>query len=333
MKDNSYDDQTISRFLLRQLPEAESDAIEAKFFADAEYFERICEVENRLVDRYIRGRLSRQERELFERNYLITPARRQKVAFAKSLTRATAQVQTAAVREVIGSPEKPLSWWRALRTSLRSSSWAPQLAMAMAIVLFVGGLWAVLQINTLRRDLSAANQQRERFEQQQQELRRQIEELERQVAAGSTQSAELSKELERLREQQKDLEKQKSQPPTNVPSPPSIASFLLLPGSVRGSDGGNTLNLRREIENVQLRVKLDSNDYSNYVAQVRTVDGAEIFRQQGLKAQAVKRNATLSVRIPAKRLPGNDYILILSGVSLANAIEEVERYFFRVKVN
>jgi hypothetical protein len=333
MNDNSYSDEAISRFLLRQLPDAESDAIEAKFFTDAEYFERICEVENQLVDRYIRGRLSPRERELFERNYLITPARRQKVAFAKSLTRATAQVQTAAAREVSESREKTVSRWQSFLTNLRSSSWVPQVAMAMAVILLIGGLWAGFKINTLRRDLIAANQERNRFEQSQQELRRQIEELERQLATSSTQSDELTKELERLREQQKELEKQGLQPLTGGSALPSIASFLLLPGSVRGGEGAKTLVIKPEIDTLRLRIKLDSNDYSTYLVQVRTVDGSEVFSQQGLKAQAVKQQATLSIKIPAKKLPGNDYILTLSGVSPANAVEEVERYFFRVKVN
>ncbi|MBI3650663.1 MAG: hypothetical protein HY231_06400 [Acidobacteria bacterium] len=332
MKDQRFTDEKLGAFLLRQLPEAESAAIEAQFFADAESFERVCEVENQLVDRYVRGQLSHKEQGLFERHYLVTPARRQKVAFAKALVRATSQVQTAEARQAQASKVHPVSWWQALRSSLRSSSWLPQMAMAMAVILLIGSLWAVVKINALRRDLMAANQQRDQVEQRQQELNRQIQNLEQQVAEGNTRSEELAQELAELRRQREELERQPGQRQTPEIQPPAIASFLLLPGSVRGNPtNAQTLVIAHATATVQLHVQFESHDYPLYQAQVRAIGGAEVFRQQGLKARPTKTGATVTIRIPASKLARNDYLLTLSGVASSGAVEAVESYFFRVK--
>ena len=332
MKDKRYTDEMIKGFLLKELPAAESEAIEEKFFSDAECFERICAIENLLVDRYIGERLSHKERELFEHNYLTTPARRQKVAFAKSLARATSQVQTADFRAPEKSGVKAISWWQAIFASLGTSSFIPQLAMAMAFLLLVGGLWAVLKIRTLNRDLIAANQQRNNLEERQQELNRQIHDLERKLAQGSSQSDELAKEIERLREQQKELERQQRERQLNEPQAPSIASFFLAPGSVRGnSEGAKTLAIAPKTETVRFQIQFDTNDYLSYQLQIRTVGGRQVFSQRGLQARAGKDSATVSVKIPAKRLAKDDYILTLSGVDSSQEPVEVEKYFFRVE--
>src|SRR5437763_2555854 len=107
MKDKFDTDEFIIRFLLADVPETEREALEERYFSDPEYFEQVCAVENLLIDRYVREQLSGKERERFERHYLITPARRQKVAFAKSLARAASQVQTSEVREA----KVTASWW------------------------------------------------------------------------------------------------------------------------------------------------------------------------------------------------------------------------------
>ena len=50
------------RHLFGELPEPEANALEAELFADDEQFERAREIENRLVDDYVRGALAAAER-------------------------------------------------------------------------------------------------------------------------------------------------------------------------------------------------------------------------------------------------------------------------------
>ncbi len=202
----------------------------------------------------------------------------------------------------------------------------------MMLILLIGSLWAGFKIATLRRDLIAANQERNSFEQRQQELNRKIEELQQELSTGNAQSDDLAKELERLRQQQKEMEKQLPQRQTKEPASPPIASFFLFPGSIRGSnEGAKTLAIAPTIETVRLQVRFDADDYSSYQALLRIIDGAQVFSQRSLKARSSKDGATVSIKIPAKKLVRNDYILTLSGVGDHGQMEEVERYFFRVK--
>jgi hypothetical protein len=51
--------ERMTRYLLGDLPETEQTAVELEYFADPEKFEEIWSAENDLVDRYMRGGLSR----------------------------------------------------------------------------------------------------------------------------------------------------------------------------------------------------------------------------------------------------------------------------------
>src|SRR5262245_66585489 len=80
--------ERMTRYLLGDLLETEQMAVEQEYFADPEKFEEVWAAENDLVDRYVRGRLSRGERRLFERNYLQSPKHRARVAVARKLLEA-----------------------------------------------------------------------------------------------------------------------------------------------------------------------------------------------------------------------------------------------------
>src|SRR5262245_12197631 len=88
MRRTTEQDERMTRYLLGDLPESEQMAVEQEYFADPEKFEEVWAAENDLVDRYARGRLSRGERELFERNYLQSPKRRDRVATGRKLLEA-----------------------------------------------------------------------------------------------------------------------------------------------------------------------------------------------------------------------------------------------------
>jgi hypothetical protein len=327
---NHKDSHTVeTRFLLGELAEAEQLAVEEKAFSDAEYFERLCAVENDLIDRYARNRLSHSERERFERHYLTTPDRRQRVAFARSLARATTQTQTAQVRD----PEpaaKPLPWWQALLATLRGAGLVGQLATAMCLLLLVGGIWATLEITRLRRDLLAVNQERILNRQREEEIARRIQELQGQIATSQSERDAMAKELDELRRQQRELES-----PQPVEPKPSVLAFVLNPGATRAGSEAPVLKIDRAAESVRLHVNLDGTvdirDYASYQALFRTVEGTAAFTQQARKAQPIKNGAIVILSVPAQKLTRADYILTLSGVKPAGEIEELDKYFFRVE--
>ena len=326
MARNRDSDEIIVRFLLGELPEAERDQIEERYFSDAEYFEQICAVENDLIDRYARGLLSTKEQEMFERGYLTTPARRKRVAFARSLARAAAQVQTADAREE-ERRTRPSSWWQSFIASLCGPGLVTQLSMAMALILLVGGVWAVLEISKLRRDLTTVSQERMAKTEREQELARQVRELETKIAEAGEERDDLAQQLEQLRQQQRELESR--QDPSQ--GSPSVVAFVLDAGAERAGGDTPTLTIKRDIDFVRMQVNFDGGNYSSYKAQISTVKGTEIFSQGGIKARQSRNGAAISVKVPAQKLKGADYIMTLSGVSPQGVLEEVDKILFRVE--
>jgi len=78
MNGPAADDRLVRYLLGDVLPDAERDEIEERYFTDNSCFERILAAESRLVDSYMEGRLSNEDRGLFERNFLASARRRAK---------------------------------------------------------------------------------------------------------------------------------------------------------------------------------------------------------------------------------------------------------------
>lgn len=295
------------RYLLGQLPAAEQEALETQFFAESEQLEEIWATENQLVDEYVRGQLNRAEHAQFEQYYLDSQPHRDRVALARQLLSTIDQATTRSA-ETTQTAAPWANFWAWLR--------GPQLAWAMAAALlfvaFLVGAKRMREQAQFRAQLAAqtAQQQRER-------------ELAEQRAAAQTQAnerrtAELA-ERERLRTT--------TPAPSATPpaQPPKVFAFVLSAGLLRGSGTPQPLTIPRNTSQVELRMRLENSDYANYQIKLRTVEGSEILSRNQLKSRANQ----LAVVLPASKLPAGDYILTLSGVQ-ANAVEEVNRYFFRV---
>jgi anti-sigma factor RsiW len=97
-----YDETEIRRYLLGELDEEPSAALERDYFAREDLFDRVWAAENDIVDEYLSGRLSAHQRDRFERHYLASPGHRDRVAAARAL-RSLAAASAAA---------KPAGqWW------------------------------------------------------------------------------------------------------------------------------------------------------------------------------------------------------------------------------
>ena len=101
------------------MPESEANSLEELYFADRESFEQIWAVENDLVDDYVAGRLTSEDRGCFEGHYLASPRHREGVAVARALH--------AAARKAPRPRAVPGPGWR--------------LAAALLLSLTAGWLW------------------------------------------------------------------------------------------------------------------------------------------------------------------------------------------------
>src|SRR5882724_403034 len=87
MSEEVYDEVHLRKYLLGELNEAEQQALEERLMAETEFFDLLQVAEDELVDDYLRGALSGDERGKFESFFLSTPERSRKLSFAMTLRR------------------------------------------------------------------------------------------------------------------------------------------------------------------------------------------------------------------------------------------------------
>ena len=299
----------MTRYLLGDLPETEQTALEQEYFADSEKFEEVWAAENDLVDRYARGRLSRAERELFERNYLQSPKHRERVAIARKLVEAADRlVVEGGVAPRVGAPA-PSRLMEMLNTLLTPRFLAPSAAFLLLVSAFS---WLLVERSRLNEELGKAQAQLS-------DQQRQEREILGQLAAEREQSGKLKSELDRALETL-------AQRPTLTPT--SILSFLLTPMLTPRGDGETEqqITITRKIDLVRLQMKIEKGDSRRFQATVRQVGGSQVWNQRLLKP----RSGVITVNVPADKLPVEDYILSLSATTPAGEMEEINGYSFRV---
>ncbi len=72
-------------YFLGKLSAEREQQIEKQFFDNDQLFDCLQAVKEELIDCYLHEQLSAEDRQLFEKNFLGSPAHRQQVQFARSL--------------------------------------------------------------------------------------------------------------------------------------------------------------------------------------------------------------------------------------------------------
>lgn len=312
MRDEIVKEENLVRYLLGQMSEEEQERIEEGYLGDREFFERLLAVEDELIDAYVRDRLSHAERERFENHFMRTPARRERVEFAREWMSFVSSPMKK--REVV--PAKLPS----LRESVRMKNIVVWLPLAAAVALAIGGAWLFMQTAQLRQQLEQMRAEKAAYDSREQQLQQQVtDERDR--------SRQLLDELERER-QKRDLEDRDQG--ASLPSRSGIVAFVLNLGVARGEAEGRRLVIPPDAEQVRLRVNFKVGDYKSYRATLETVDGREVWSRAGLQAREQGQGKTVILNIPASVLRDDDYILTLKGVTPTGEPAGVGEYSFRV---
>jgi hypothetical protein len=126
MKSNASDSEVLRSYLLGTLAEEPRARVEERLFSDDSVFlERLCLVEDELIDDYVAGDLNADEAGRFEGSFLCTDERRGKLEFARALT-AYVQKQPA--------PNPRTGHW--LRRPVSMPAWS--VAAGLALLLLPG---------------------------------------------------------------------------------------------------------------------------------------------------------------------------------------------------
>ncbi|HKQ72601.1 MAG TPA: hypothetical protein VJ810_02660, partial [Blastocatellia bacterium] len=130
MKIDRYEN-LIRRYLLGELAEADQTALEQELLADRNKFDQVWDVENKLTDGYVRGEMSRADRQRFEAHYLVSPLHRERVAIAELFLKD--------IDQTVGETDQVVPWWREFLNSLRRSQPVAGGAFALFLLIAMGG--------------------------------------------------------------------------------------------------------------------------------------------------------------------------------------------------
>ena len=346
MSRQTYNNQSITQYLLGLLPEAEAERLDELSFTDDEFAGTLSVIENDLVDAYVQGALDGAVLERFKSHYLSSQLRRQKVEFARAFQSAAGRkaAPRAAEVHVEADDKSPAKRKRSGWFSNMSSLALPRPALRWgavfaALALLVAVVWLAFDDARLRGQISRTLEQRDEVVRREVELQKELEGRRAADAEANQESMRTREEGERLdrgtarqgaqeqlpAEQQRASERRAAQP-----SGPSIASFVLAP-QTRVAGQLETVSIPANAKYVSMRLELEPNTYPAYrVALLDESAGQSLWRSGRLKARAQGGGKTLSISFGAGLLRPQIYLLRVTGISADGASETISDYRFRV---
>jgi hypothetical protein len=328
----TYENQTIIDYLLGSLPEAKIERLDELSITDDQFAARLQEVENDLVDSFVRGELSGETLDKFRSHYMSSPKRQEKVAFARGLQKVTDRITITEPAEkqksIFSSPpaiSKPTSKkdysHRFFSFPKMGLQWG--LAAAVLLIMIAGG-WMVFENIRLRDEVSQAQAERESLKKRERELQ---EELEGQRTADSEKEQELASLRERIRQ----IEQQSNLPPREAtPSPgqePKIIAFALAP-QVRGGGQIKSLSIPADANYVDLQLELEATEFAFYRAELKS-QSVSIWKSGKLRAATKGDGKAVNVRLRSELFKSQIYLIEVSGISPTGEAEIISSYPFR----
>lgn len=308
------------RYLLGELSEAEQSRLEERFFHDAELSELLSEVEDDLIDQYVRKELSARDRLRFERHFLISERRREKIELARALL----QSEKASATAEVTHQQKASVGWKVLLSRLQNSPYLSYSMAAAVLLLLISGIWLVYDIRQLQREVTQMKAERDQSGQQEDQLRKEATELRQRSDELAAQNEKLQEELSLLKQQS---ETQGKEPGTAS----SLLALVLSPGS-RSNEAVKSLIVSGSVQTVRLQLNLNAGyEYRAYQVKLQTAAGALIRSWKRLSTASVRGKRVVFVAVPAGLLSEGQYELTVSGIAEPNRIEDVDYYYFRVQ--
>ena len=292
------------RYLMNQVTEEERARFEELYAADEEVLQELLSLENDIVDAYASGRLSKKERDSFQKRYLISSERRAKTEFAQALLSHIEANSTG----VTGGPQgKPTSCKSV--PLLAGGKCFPLMRVAAVVAFLIAGLGGVLTYRYFGLRTHSGQQPAIRQNGQQQPI-------EKASGPDVVQAANLTRpEREPGRQEQGTL----------------VASLLLTSQSLRGSSQQNTVSLAPGVSLVRVELVLERNDYSSYDVFLRTAEGNQLWKKKNVPGRPLSENgSTVQLELPAAILHPDVYVLKLVGRTANGTVEDVAAYAFTV---
>lgn len=310
MKANTGD--LVTRFLLEKLSESERRDVEERFLNDNEFFEEVLSAEDALIDQYLLGRLSDEERTRARMLFESSREQRLNVEFTKELI---ALVRASGLPEARSSSATlPVAAGFLSRVAnVRTATW-----VAVVLIGVLLSVWIVFlhvrerKLETMR--AAAEQSQRETTDKLgKEEERNQL----------------LTRELETERQERQKAEELLAQSQSDQPV--KVTSILLTPATFERGGESKVVSLNLKTERIRLQLALgQSASYEQYSLLITTFGGRKIWSSDSLTADKI-RQGKLEVTLPARLFGYEDYKLELQGRSENGAFVHIADYAFKVR--
>jgi hypothetical protein len=311
------DDALLARYLMGACSEDEKAHVEEHLFARDAVFERLCAVEEELIGRRVRGQLTAEDRDRFDRAYA-EPPRRDRVLFARALTTVLSDEPAAeAGAESTAGENRP----RISRWALFWHGSGFRIASATAAVILLAGLALVSwRANELRSTLASIQADNAALRQQREADHQRVADLEKRAAA-------VTNELDRERAGRASIEAARA-------APGRIVTFALSSGLLRSARAPARLLLRPSTSELRLQLDLEPGiDGGRLRAELRDANARVLWSQDILRpAQATRQDAdaAVSITLPAAIFRDGEYEVVLFSTADGRQFDETARYYFDV---
>ena len=308
------DDALLARYLMGACSDAEKAQVEERLFGGDEVFERLCAVEEELIGRRVRGQLTAEDRDRFDRAYS-EPPRRDRVLFARALTTvlsdqpAAGAVAASAARESGSLLSRWAGFWR-------GSGFQRAFAVA-ARVLVAGIAFVSWKANQLRSSLASVQADNAALREQREADRQRVSELEQRAAA-------VSEELNRERAGRTSVE-------TARTAPGRVLTFALSSGLLRSARAPARVLVPPATEELRLVLDLEPGiDAGRFRAELRDAQSRVLWLQDILRPPGQAAVASVPMTVPAAILRNGEYEVVLLGTADGRQLDEAARYYFDV---
>jgi hypothetical protein len=306
-------DPRLLRYLLGSLPAEEAEHLDELSVTDDDFAARLNEAENDLVDAYARGKLSAETAEQFDKVYLSTPGRCEKVRFAETFfSLQQSKAASAASSASTWPAENRKHRWRFPAMPWLFMQWG--FAGAALLLLVTSGYLLTSNLR-LRQRIDSSEQTRISLERQAQDLKHQVETQAPVTPPTSSTKTEQPSEDRLLAK----LELGKLK----------VAAFVLLP-SFRDSNLLPSVSVASDTDLVVIRLQLETNDFPRYrVAIQEPATRRSLWTSSDLKSFRDGEKRFVSFAFPPNILKAQNYMVQLKGVLANGTAELVSTYPFK----
>ena len=322
----------LKRYLLGQFSPEEQDLFEQRLLVSDDYYQQLLIVEEEIVDDYLNGHLSKDERERFERYFLSTPERQQKLSFARAFRRyvSVASQATSPALSATVAPSQPTSE-SGLFSFLHIRKPVLAWVLTAAVVLFlIGG--SLFLFKNRPRTQGSQTQAQQVTPQEPQPLERKPEPPKQVAENPQGEQQQPSRTGTGPEKTIPHIAQKPDRGPNRetVGPRPAILAFTLTPGMVRETGELKRVSVPQHAGPAQVTLNVRTGEYTQYSAALQTAEGQVLWTKKGLRVRATNNGPVIRLSLPAGLLKGGDYQLKLSGLTAQGMLEDVDMYPFRI---